>query len=120
LDNDKTEITQRIASLNDEFRQSVLKPASEQSLGEVFCTAGIMALSKEDIQAIAEKVRDFDEFNKGNDPYGEHDFGSFIHKDEKVYWKIDYRNPHAEYQSEDVNDKNDNNRILTIMLSHEY
>lgn len=89
MSKDINETTKRIARLNDIFRASVLKPVSGQSLGQIFCTASIMALPEEDIKSIAKKVSLFDDFNEGNDPYGEHDFGSFTFKDNKVYWKID-------------------------------
>ncbi len=39
-------------------------------------------------QALA-LVRRFDAFTQGNDPHGEHDFGSFTHHGRKLFWKID-------------------------------
>jgi len=99
---------------------SLTKPNSEQNLGKVFCTVCIASLSQQDVLSIKEKVRLFDAFNESNDPYGEHDFGSFIHNDDKVYWKIDYEDPALEYQSDDTFDTSIRNRRLTIMLSHEW
>jgi len=117
---DTKEITKRIARLNDAFRTSITKPISEQILGQIFYTASIAALPPQDILAIKEQVKLFDEFNKGNDPYGEHDFGSFMHNDQKIYWKIDYEDPTLEYQSNDTFDNSVQNRRLTLMLSHEW
>lgn len=114
------ETTKRIAKLNDTFRTSLKMPVSEQRLGQVFCTTSIVALPAEDVMSIVEKVRLFDNFNESNDPYGEHDFGSFTHKDNKVYWKIDYIDPHLEYHPIEASDLNEQNRILTIMLSHDW
>ena len=79
-----------------------------------------MALLSEDILYIAEKVSLFDDFNESNDPYGEHDFGSLTHKDNKVYWKIDYKDPHLEYQLNGTFNLKKPIRILTIMFSHEW
>lgn len=117
---DNKEITKRIARLNDTFRASIAKPDSEQTLGQIFYTSGISALHQKDIASIVEKVKLFDNFNGANDPYGEHDFGSFIHNDHKIYWKIDYENPALEYQSNDTFDISVQNRRLTIMFSHEW
>ena len=120
MSNDNNEIIKRIARLNDIFRASILKPAPDQSLGQVFCTASIMALPKADIQSIAEKVSLFDDFNEGDDPYGEHDFGSFTFKGKKIYWKIDYKDPSLEYKPNETTEPLEPNRILTILFSHEW
>jgi hypothetical protein len=42
------------------------------------------------MQEIFVKVRDFVDFTEDNDPYGEHDFGSFTVSGVKIFWKIDY------------------------------
>jgi hypothetical protein len=55
------------------------------------------------------KVKNFDDFNEDNDPYGEHDFGSFNHKGEEIFWKID------DYEGEEGW-----NLVLTVMLAEEY
>lgn len=118
MSNDNGEIVKRIARLNDIFRASILKPDQQSKLGHFFCTASIMSLPMNDVKCIVEKVALFNDFNESNDPYGEHDFGSFSFKDKKVYWKIDYENPSVEYNAQDSS--NDPNRILTILFSHEY
>ena len=45
--------------------------------GRVFHTAGISALSEQLQSKIYERVETFDDFTEDNDPYGEHDLGSF-------------------------------------------
>lgn len=120
MNKDINETVKRIAKLNDAFRASIQKPISEQRLGQVFCTASIMALSDYDIASIVEKVRLFDTFDESNDPYAEHDFGSFTYKDNKIYWKIDYEDPCLEYQPKYTSEQNEPNRILTIMLSQDW
>ena len=59
----------------------------------------------------------FDDFTPDNDPYGEHDFGSFELCSRKFFWKIEL------YEEPGVKDKNGEpvvTRVLTIMLAHEY
>ena len=102
-----------IKTLNDNFRKSF-------SGGKVLLTCGINAKSQPDIAYILNQVRCFDNFNKSNDPYGEHDFGSFDYKGEKIYWKIDYYDKTNTYMSEDPADETKTNRVMTIMLASEY
>jgi len=52
-------------------------------------TPGVRSLPPEKIQVIIEMVRDFDNFNEDNDPWGEHDFGSFDFEGTKYFWKIE-------------------------------
>jgi len=74
---------QRIASLNDAFRRSMAG-------GRMYITRGVADLAEPDQVAILAKVRAFDAFNEANDPYGEHDYGSFDQAGERILWKIDY------------------------------
>jgi hypothetical protein len=85
--------------------------------GRVFQTEGIAALSPADQSAIREKVETFDAFTLDNDPYGQHDFGSFEHNGIRVFWKIDYYDRNLEYGSEDPSDPAQTTRVLTIMLA---
>lgn len=88
--------------------------------GKVYMTQGIAALSPADQSAIREKVERFNDFNADNDPYGEHDFGSFEHAGEKIFWKIDYYDKTMDKGSEDPADPGQTTRVLTIMLADEY
>lgn len=117
----KTHITRGISMwknrmikiINDHFRRTMQG-------GKIVLTRGIRALPKEDILNIMEKVSTFDDFNEGNDTYGEHDYASFDYKGKKIIWKIDYYDKAYEYASEDPSDVNKTNRVLTIMLAEEY
>jgi hypothetical protein len=80
-------------------------------------TSGIRAKTQDEIAEILEKVRSFDNFTTANDPYGEHDFGSFDYKGQKIFWKIDYYDLNYEYMSENPADPTITNRVLTIMLA---
>jgi hypothetical protein len=41
-------------------------------------------------QSALEKVATFNDFNEGNDPHQERDYGSFDHTDREFWFKIDY------------------------------
>ena len=102
-----------IKTLNDNFRKTFIG-------GRVMLTAGIRAKTQDEIAEILEKVRSFDNFTTANDPYGEHDFGSFDYKGQKIFFKIDYYDLNYEYMSENPADPTITNRVLTIMLADEY
>jgi hypothetical protein len=71
-------------------------------------TRGINALGDE-VLDILQKVREFSTFTPDNDPWGEHDFGSFEHEGKKIFWKIDDYNGQEGYRL-----------VLTVMLADEY
>lgn len=102
-----------IKTLNDNLRKSLIG-------GRVILTQGINTKIPTDIARILAKVRNFDNFTPDNDPYGEHDFGSFEYKGEKIFWKIDYYNKNYQYLSEDPSNPDVTNRVLTVMLADEY
>ncbi len=102
-----------IKTLNDNFRKTFIG-------GRVMLTSGIRAKTQDEIAEILEKVRSFDNFTTANDPYGEHDFGSFDYKGQKIFFKIDYYDLNYEYMSENPADPTITNRVLTIMLASYY
>lgn len=106
--------TQRISELND-LARTAMGVASR-----VVQTEGIRALDPATQSAIREKVEKFNAFTPDNDPYGEHDFGSFDHAGLTIFWKIDYYAPGLECGSEDPSDPRQTVRVLTIMLANEY
>jgi hypothetical protein len=94
------------AETNDRFRKSipcVFPPNMVQ------ISLGVSALDPCDTAEIIQKVKKFEDFNPDNDPWGEHDFGSFEHNGEKIFWKID-----------DYAGEFGLNLILTVMLAEEY
>lgn len=103
-----TEVTKanEISKLNDEFRK-----------GYTFTiTRGIQARS--DMPEIIEKVRNFNTFTEDNDPFDEHDFGSFDWLGETIYWKIDYYDQMLKNWCDPLSPAC--KRVLTILLSDEY
>ena len=102
-----------IKTLNDNFRKTFTG-------GRVLLTAGIDSMPKDDVAQILSLVRNFDNFMPDNDPYGEHDFGAFDYKGNKIFWKIDYYDLNYRFMSENPADPTITNRVLTIMLAEEY
>jgi hypothetical protein len=104
---------QRIRQLNDETRVHL-------SDGLILATPGISALPADDQAAILRRVCEFDDFDAENDPYGEHDFGAFDHKGDRIFWKIDCHDLQMKGGSPDPADPRVTKRVLTIMLAGEY
>ena len=103
----------RIAVLNDAFRTSFVGRW-------VVFTPGILALPWSDRDLIVARVRAFDTFTPDNDPYGEHDFGSFDLLGKTIFWKIDAYDVNLEFGSPDPTDPAVTRRVLTILLAEEY
>ncbi len=83
-------------------------------------TAGIVALGGDAQARILAAVQAFDAFTDENDPWGEHDLGSFEFGGEKIFFKLDYYDLTRAMHSEDPADPNKTERVLTIMLAAEY
>ena len=105
--------TDRIRNLNDAFRTTL-------EGGRCLFTAGVSDMGIPFSTAAFVVVRAFADFNVDNDPYGEHDFGSFQIGEERLFWKIDYYDLSLEYGSNDPADASQTKRVLTIMLAEEY
>jgi hypothetical protein len=103
-----------ITELNDRFRQH------NQGHGQVVMTSAVSALPIEQQTALMEMVKRFSDFNEGNDPYGEHDYGSFEFEGEEYLWKIDYYSDDSyKYGTDDPSDHS-TQRAMTVMHSSEY
>lgn len=115
----------RTAQLNDELRTraGLLVPAGNgRPKGLIVITRGVCELPFAMQAEIMARLRSFDDFSEGDDPYGEHDFGAFdVEHVGKVFWKIDYyADDRLDYGSEDPSDPAKSFRVLTIMLAEEY
>jgi hypothetical protein len=99
---------EKIAKLNDRFRGMAL---------DVTLTQGVLHTVREVIELL-KTIEQYDTFTEGNDPYGEHDFGSLVWYGTKIFWKIDYYDRQLQYGLDplDVNCR----RIMTVMLASEY
>jgi len=105
--------TDRIRELNDRARQSFAGC-------RVVITQGIAGLDAHVISANVAQVRSYDQFTPDNDPYVEHDFGSFHHDEVNVFWKWDYFDLDLSMHSPDPADETVTARVLTIMQAEEY
>ena len=113
---------ERTRALNDFFRANWLglDQDERESLGKVICTRGICALSGIARAEVLERVVTFNNFNRDNDPHGEHDFGSFSQDGQNIFWKIDYYNRDMSAGSNNPANPDETMRVLTIMLASEY
>ena len=102
-----------IKTLNDKFRKTLLG-------GKVMLTRGIYSKGQACINEILDSVKTFNNFNENNDPYNEHDYGSFLYDGQKIMWKIDYYDRDLRYCSDDPADITKTIRVMTVMLAEEY
>ena len=105
----QNETAAKIAALNDAARSNAFN---------YMATRGVMSLDEVVISDIFVAVQEFSNFTQDNDPYGEHDFGSFTVAGNKVFWKIDYYDQQLQYGSDPLDPEC--RRVITIMLAEEY
>lgn len=112
-----------IARVNDWLRDNITAPGANR----IVMTVGIAALIGDVAlfrgfrkrAELLRAVRDFDAFDHGIDPYGEHDMGFFEFEEMPCFWKIDYYNLDLSAGSEDPTDPFKTVRVLTIMRADE-
>jgi hypothetical protein len=104
----------RIRDLNDAFRRGGMVP------GQWMLTRGVADMGADFVAEAVRQIRTFERFTEGDDPYGEHDFGSFDLAGERLFWKIDYYDPSLSYGSDAPDNADATSRVLTIMLASEY
>ena len=109
----KSTQTARIRALNDELRKNF-------NQGQAVMTTGIAALGAEAVARIVKTIEVYDDFCHANDPYEEHDFGSFEAEGYTILFKIDYYDPTLTVHSPDPSDPVVTKRVITIMLAEEY
>ena len=105
--------TETIRALNDDLRQNL-------TLGTALITAGVAALGAEAVARIVKTIAVYDDFCHANDPYEEHDFGSFEVDAQTIFFKIDYLDKAITFHSSDPADPSRTERVITIMLAEEY
>ena len=113
MEDNSSTASQKIAAQNDEFRKT-------GKGGRVMLTAGINALGHSAANTIISLVRTFNDFNENNDPYAEHDFGSFMDGGLKVFWKIECYDRGLQFASPDPTNPDVTMRVMTIMRADEY
>jgi len=124
-----TDKTDHIRKLNDLART---QPAIVNAIWVV--TPGVKALLASDPEAdgalpeesaertatLRHAVATFNDFPQANDPYREHDFGSFELFGGKLFWKIEYYHPDRDTLAPERANIELCRRVVTIMLAEEY
>ena len=110
----------KIAALNDAFRSG-----ARPELGRIMITASArdsVAAWPLGVIVLHDLVKSFIGFTADNDPYGEHDFGSFEHVGQTFFWKIEYFDRQSNFTlgTEHPDDPAKCERVLTIMLASDY
>ena len=104
----------RIRRLNDALRHGKAENAT------IVVTAGLQAMDDAFVADVARAVSEYADFSEDNDPHGEHDFGAFGIRDERLFWKIDYFDRGLKWGSPDPANPVVTHRVLTLMLASEY
>jgi hypothetical protein len=105
--------TEPIRILNDRLRQDL-------NTDNAVITAGVAALGPEAVARIVKTIAVYDDFCHANDPYEEHDFGSFEADGQAIFFKIDYYDNGFSSRSPDPGDPSVAERVITIVLAEEY
>ena len=83
-------------------------------------TPGVAALGADAAERLFRTIATYDNFCQANDPYGEHDFGSFEAEGHTIFFKVDYYDKSMTMHSPDPADPLVTTRVITIMLAEEY
>ena len=110
----------RIRELNDAFRCNPTFLGDRIARDSLVITHGVAARGNDFAARAVRAVREYADFDEGNDPYGEHDFGTFTLDGAELNWKIDYYDTKLEYGSPNPADPDVTRRVLTILLAEEY
>lgn len=107
----------KIRNMNDALRRFQLS-------GKIVFSGDLAYESPETHGSVANAVAEFNAWPEGNDPYGEHDFGTFKHQvdgvEQEIAFKIDYYNRAMDAGSEDPSDPAQTTRVLTIFYLRDY
>ena len=111
-----TDNTEKIRQLNDAARKR------EASARWLF--VGYLGDELHDdatrLDSIMKTVSEYADFDQGNDPYGEHDFGSFTFGGEQISFKIDYYDLNFENGSDDPADPEVTGRLISVFYTKDY
>lgn len=114
MDKQSAEWRARVRRLNDQFR------AAGSGRGSLMVTSGVHERGAVFAWEALAMVKAFSAFDRGNDPYAEHDFGAFDLHGERLFFKIDYYDLSLAAHSPDPADPAVTYRVLTVMLANEY
>lgn len=103
----------RIRAINDHCRATFTGAA-------IVVTAAFDALAAETKAKALERVRTFNNFNEGNNPWNEHDMGFFEIESERFFWAFSYYDKSMKCGSDDPSNTDITRRVLTIGLASDY
>lgn len=103
---------EELAKINDQNR-SAFKRSVDFQIAYTF-----RVFDSPNFQNIIDAVKKFNDFNEGDDPYGEHDFGAFVLDGIKYFWRIDYFDEDFQYGADPYTQLFYSR--LTIMEAEEY
>jgi len=104
-------LTKKIADTNDAIRKALPAVSPPHKL---LLSHDVSRLDPDEILILLMAVRNFDDFNKGNNPHKERDMGEISLFGDRFFWKFDY------YDDEFEGFKEDGNRALMVMRASEY
>ena len=107
------ENTEKIAALNDMFRQS-------QLTGKVELSVGIRSLDPNTREGILYGVKNYNAFAPQGDSQKERDFGAFECGEHNIFWLIDCYDEDGYVMFDNPTDIDRSNRVLRVMLVEEY
>ena len=102
-----------IAKLNDHLRKT-------GQGGSIVITSNLRRVSDFDPAALASALANYEGFDHGNDPFGEHDFGALTLWGSNILWKIDYYDRDLKHGSDEPADPGVTARVLTVMLASDW
>lgn len=108
-----SERTDRIRQLNDQLR-------TLRGSGKIHIIGALADMGEEMQKEVLTAVATFAGFNEGDDPYGEHDFGTVTVEGEQFMFKIDYYAPDLENGSDDPADPAKTVRIMSVFHTSDY
>jgi hypothetical protein len=103
--------SEKIVALND---------AQRRLLMGVMCTSAVDALPPIERAELLLSLREYDDFDPGNDPYEEHDFGTLVMDGQRYFFKIDYYSLDLMDHSPNPSDEAVTRRVITLMRADEY
>jgi hypothetical protein len=109
--------TSKIRDLNDALRRKLPRTGKGCRLN---VTAGVAALSAEQLAQLVLSVGTFADFSADNAPHGEHDFGVIEQDGIRYFWKIDCYDQWMQFGSPNPADPSVTTRVMTIMRADEY
>lgn len=106
------EQSELVGLVNDAIRASLPFALGKNKI--IFAGSCAQSLEENEKLEVLDIVKKYNNFDVSNDPYLEHDFGSFEYKGESYFFKFDYYDDDFKYY------KFNGLRVLSILRSCDY